>query len=238
MKIYLADETVHPDVKNALAKAVVGEVRRASFETERDGAKTQHNISCTIAAVEKVSFPSLDDEFARKLTKGKIQTIADFRTHIREDIQHYWNDVSDRAVMDALIGEIVRRHDFTAPESLVKAITDASIDDVKNQYPGKKLPTDFDEKKFREDFRASAIFQAKWYLIRERIIEIEKVQVEDADLERKAERDAATTAIAKERLISFYKNSKPVLDRILSDKLAAVLKSGATITEKAAEIPK
>ena len=232
LRIYLADETVHPEVQKALRGVSVGELRRASFETERDGNRNQHHIECTVTKVEKVSFPDLDDQFAGKVTKDKVQTLADFRQQIRTELAAYWQEMSERSMMDAIVGEIVRRHDFVVPESLTKAITDGSIEELRNQYPNKKLPKDFDEQKFREEYRASSVFQAKWYLIRERIVETENIKVEDSDLQHRAELDAPSMGIEKERLAAFYKNSQTVVDKIASQKLMAFLKAHATVTEK------
>lgn len=232
MRIYLADESVHPDVKKALQGASVGDIRRASFETERDGQKTQHHIECTVKKVEKVSFPDLNDDFVKKVTKDKVANLAEFQRQIRNDLETYWQEMAERNVTDVLIGEIVRQHDFLVPESLTKAVTDGYLEELKGQNAKKQLPKDFDETKFREEYRPSAIFQAKWYLIRERIIEAEQIKVEDADVQRRAELDAPTMGIEKERLTAFYKNSQTVLDRILSEKMMAFLKAQSAISEK------
>ncbi len=232
MRIYLADESVHPDVKKALQGASAGDIRRASFETERDGKKTQHHIECTVKKVEKVSFPEINDDFVKKVTKDKVAHLDEFRRQIRNDLESYWKETAERNMTDALIGEIVRQHDFHVPESLTKAVTDGYLEELKGQNPKKQLPKDFDETKFREEYRPSAIFQAKWYLIRERIIETEQVKIEDVDVQHRAELDAPTMGIEKERLTAFYKNSQTVLDRILSEKMMAFLKAQSVISEK------
>ncbi len=137
--------------------------------------------------------------------------------------------------MDSIIRDVVNRHAVTVPESLVKGVLDSVVEDVKNRYPNKKLPVDFDEGKFREQNRGYATFQAKWYLVRERIIEAEGLKVEDADIELLAEKDATRIGIEKERLLEFYRKSDAPKDRIMSDKLLSFLQKSAHITEKVTE---
>jgi trigger factor len=231
-RLHLADESIYADIKAALRNAATGSTHRVTLAVEKEGKKEPTHLELNVKKIEKMNLPELDAEFAKKLTKGKIETPEEFRKHLREDLERYWADRSERVVDDALIGEIARRHDFTVPDTLVKGILDSLLEEFKNRHPGKKLPADFDEKDFREKNRPYAIFQAKWFLIRERIIEAEKLQAEDADLERLADQEAGKLGIEKERLVTFYKSSDTVKNRIVSDKLLAFLKEHAHITEK------
>lgn len=121
------------------------------------------------------------------------------------------------------------------PESLVKSILDSFIDDLKNRYPEKKLPPEFKEEEYREKNKSYAIFQARWFLIREKIIKAENISVEEKDLATLAETESPRYNIEKERLIEFYKSSKSVQERILSDKLMSFLRENSKITEKSSE---
>jgi FKBP-type peptidyl-prolyl cis-trans isomerase (trigger factor) len=109
------------------------------------------------------------------------------------------------------------------------------IEDMKNRYPNNQLPPDFNESTFRESNRAYAYAQAKWYLIREQIIEAEGLAVEDAELDEIAEREAPKIGIEKDRLLSFYKSSDSVKEKMLTDKLLKFLREHASVTERIAE---
>jgi trigger factor len=231
-RVHLADDSIYADIKSALRHAATGSTHRVTVTAEKEGKKEPAHLEISVKKVEKMNLPELDAEFAKKLTKGKIQNPVEFRKHLREDLERYWEDRSERVVADSLIGEVARRHEFTIPETLVKGILDSLQEEFKNRHPGKKLPGDFDEKDFREKNRAYAVFQAKWFLIRERIIEAEKIGVDEADLEQLAGQEASKLGIEKERLVKFYQSSDAVKNRIISDKLLAFLKTNAHITEK------
>lgn len=234
-RFYLGDETLHQQIKDTLRGASSGESKRLTIETKHEDHSHTNHLEITVKKVEKVVLPDFNDELVKKTTKDKVTSTDQFRTELKADLENYWKERSDRKVIDAIITEVVKRHDVNVPESLVKGVQDSLLEDVKNRYPNKKLPKEFNEKTFREQNHAYASFQAKWFLIRERIIEAEKLTVEEADLEKQAEADAPKMGIEKEKLISFYKSSDAVKERILSEKLITFLKEKSNITEKITE---
>ncbi len=235
--LYLADETLLPDLRDALRGTRKEAVKRVTVTREREGNSSTDHLEITVRKVEKVVLPAFDDEFVKKITKGKTTTTADFRKQLREDLERYWRDRSDRRLENAIIGEVVRRHDLPVPESLVKGVLDSLTDELKNRSPGRKLPADFNEESFREQNRAYAVFQAKWYLIRERIIEQEHLSVADAEIEQLAETEASKVGIEKERLLKYYQTSSSARDRLLSDKLMSFLKANQKITDRITDQP-
>ena len=74
-------------------------------------------------------------------------------------------------------------------------------------------------------------------LIREQIVEKENIKAEDADFEKLAEEGAARFNMEKERLLDYYKKAESSSERIISDKLAALLKQHAVVKEMAADDP-
>ncbi len=237
VRVYLADETVYPEIRAALRGATPTSAPRVMVEREKEGTRESTNLQLSVKKIERVELPALNDDLVKKVTKGKITSVDAFMTDLRKDIEHFWEDKSRRRLSDALISEVVRRHDFPVPDSMVKGILDAQLEDVKLRYPGKKLPAGFDEQQFREQNKAYAAFQARWFLIRERIIEKEGMTASDAELEQQAERDAPSMGIDSKRLLDFYKSSDSVRDRIVSEKLLRLLEERAVITERTTEDP-
>ncbi len=237
VRLYLADETLAPELREGLRNAGPGAVRRVVVMHDHDGSQHKEPLELAVTKVEKLSLPPLDDAFVRKITKNKVQTVDEFRTSLRTDLEAYWRERTERKLADAIIGEIVRRHDVTVPESLVNGVLDNLIEELKSRTQNKKLPPDFDEGEFRKANRGYAVFQAKWYLIRERIIEAEKIEVGEDDLRMLAEREAAKLGIEKDRLLQYYHSSSTVRDRIVSDKLMAFLAASQKIKETVTEGP-
>jgi trigger factor len=230
-RFYLADPQLEDPFKDALKSAETGGEYRVNFEHQHNDHKHKVNARLKVKKIERVVLPELNDEFAAKVTKEKIPTMDEFQKSIRDDLIHYWGERSRRQVVNAIAGEIIRRHDFVVPESLVRGVLNGLVEEIKNQYSNKRLPDDFDHEKFFQENRAYAIYQAKWALLREEIIRAENLTVDDKELAKLAEQESSKIGIDKERLLDYYKNSDQVKDRLIGDKLISFLMSHATIKE-------
>lgn len=231
-RFFLWDQTLAQPIRDALRGATVGGTYRATFETGEGDQKESTHVAITVTKIEKVNVPPFDETLVKKITGDKVSSPDEFRTNLRKDLERYWQGQAEGKVGDALADEVVRLHEFPVPDSLVEGFLDAFVDDVRSRSKDKKLPPQFDEKKFREENRTFAVWQAKWMLLKERIAEAEKLTVSEEEIERLAESESARTGIEKGRLEQYYKSSKSATDRLLSDKIVSFLKEHAKITDK------
>jgi trigger factor len=231
LRFYLADPQLEQPFKEALKNAETGGEYRVQFEHDHGDHKHSVNAVLKVSSIEKVVLPEMDDAFAMSVSNGKIGTLAELRESIRKDLMEYWNQRSQRQVLNAIAAEIIRRHEFEVPESLIRSVLEGLLEEIKNQNPGKRLPDDFDVEKFYQENRAYAIYQSKWALLREEIIRAENIGVEEDELLKLAEEESAKIGIDKERLLSYYRNSEQVKDRLAGDKLIAFLINHAKIRE-------
>ena len=230
-KFYLADPQLEQPFKDALQATQKGNEHEIKFEHTHDDHTHKVNMKAKVTKVEKVVLPELNDELVKKVTKEKVETLEDFRKGIREDLENYWKEKNRRNKINALVSEIIRVHEFEVPESLIRSVLENLLEEIKGQYPNKQLPADFEVEKFFQENRAYAIFQARWALLREEIVAAEHLTVDDAALVALAELEAPKIGIDKERLITYYKSSDQIKDRLVGDKLIDMLISSNTITE-------
>jgi trigger factor len=230
-RFYLADPQLEQPFKDALQATQKGNEHEIRFEHKHDDHAHKVNMKAKVTKVEKVVLPELSDEFVKKVTKDKITTLDEFRKGIREDLESYWKEKNRRSLVNSIVSEIIRLHEFQVPESLIRSVLENLLEEIKGQHPKKQLPADFDVEKFFQENRPYAIFQAKWALLREEIVKAENLSVDEAALVTLAEREAAKIGIDKERLITYYKSSDQVKDRLVGDKLIDLLISSTTVKE-------
>lgn len=230
-RLYLADPQLFPQMKDALKQAKVGDERQVRLDSSHGEHTHRSFVSLKVKKVEKVDLPEFNDEFVKKITKGKVDTVQQFQNSLREDLENFWAEKSERQLSDAIAAEIIKQHDIPVPESMVRAILESLLDEIRSQQPNKKLPKDLDEEKFRAENRPYAIWQAKWYLIRDRILEAEKIGVDNADIELLANEESERVGIERDRLVQYYKSSRVAHDKILSDKLMRFLKKNVQVRE-------
>lgn len=230
-RFYLADEQLEAPIKEALKNAERGGEYRVHFSHQHGDHTHDVNLKINVTKVERVVLPPIDDAFVAKVTKDKVKTVEEFRAGLRQDLIDYWNEKSHRALINNIVAELLRRHEFEVPESLTRNVLNALIEQIKNEYPNRQLPADFDVDEFVQQNRAYAIYQAKWALLREEIIKAENITVEESDVAAIAEREASKLGIDKERLINYYKSSDQVKDRIIGEKLIKFLIDHVKIKE-------
>ncbi|MBX2990974.1 MAG: trigger factor [Bacteroidetes bacterium] len=231
----LSDETLVKEIKEVLAKAEVGGEYRVRFEQQHGDHAHSHFIAISVKKIEKVELPDFDDAFVQKVTQENIATKEEFLANVRTDIQSYWAEQSERRVADTIIDEIVKAHEVVVPGSLIELYLDSFIEDMKGRSRDSKLPAGFDEAKFRNENRQYATYQAKWGLLREAIIEQEKIAATDDEIEQYAADEAVRLGIKKEQVVNYFKSSNVGAERVIGQKLMKLLRDNAKITEQVIE---
>jgi trigger factor len=230
-RFYLADENLEQPIKDALRSAEPGSEHRVTFEHQHgDHVHTVH-LKISATGVDRVTLPEVDDAFVAKITNDKVTSVEDFRKSLREDLEAYWKEKSRRQLINNIVGEILRRHEFEVPPSLTRSVLKGLLEEIRNQYPNRQLPDDFDVERFAQGNLAYAVYQARWALLREEIVKAEGLTVEAADLTAIAEQEAPKLGIDKERLINYYQQSEQIKDRVLNDKLMQSLIARVKVKE-------
>jgi len=237
VRFYLADHSLAPEIKGSLRNTKAGDEVKARYTTRHDDHEHTVHLAITAKKIEKVELPPYDEALVKKVTRDKVSSPEEFRTSIRTDLERYYAERSDAKLADDIAAEIVRQHEFNVPASLVEGILDSYVAELKNRSRDRQLPFGFDEKKFREERRVYAVWQAKWMLLKDRIAEVEKIEVTEADLEKVAEEEAARSGLAKEKLLPHVKGSEAIHDRLMTNKISAFLRENALITEKIETLP-
>ena len=229
LRIYLGNEQMFPEFKAGFKGIKEGEVRVIDSKNSEGGPK-KVQITCT--KVEKLVFPEMNEDFFKKVTSREgIKTEEDFRAEIKNEIQKIYDGISDRKIDNDAISEMIKSNDIPAPERYIEVILNGMIDEYKQQFPKKQLPKDFNTEEFKKEKRVDAILQAKWYLIREKMIEDNKIEALEEDYKKLAEDNASRYNIPADKLIEAYRENEDIKMKILNDKVLDLIISSAKITE-------
>jgi len=230
LKIYLGNEEIYPEFKKAFKGIKEGEVKVID-STNAEGNAKKVQITCN--KVEKIIYPELDEKFFLKITgKDTIKTEDEFREEIRDALSKIYNSISERKLRDDVISELVKLNDVEIPGSYIENILNTITDNYLEQNKSKKLPANFSESEFKKEKRADAIFSGKWHLIREKLIKMENITIEEEDYKKIADENASQYNIPAEKLLEVYKENEDVKAKILNDKLIDRIISYAEIEVK------
>jgi trigger factor len=184
----------------------------------------------TVRKVERAVLPEVDDEFARKITGDEDSTPQDVIDVVKQAIESEFERRYQQSFRDELIGNLVQAHPFEVPEFFIQQAFESFEEDMKRGAK-KELPPGFDRVKFQEEMRPVAERTVRWALLRDRIVEKEELQADDADFEGLAQIEAQRTGLDIDTLLKYFKRTPSTTDRILAEKAIQLLEDYAIINE-------
>jgi trigger factor len=230
LRVYLNDPQVNKEFKEQLEGIAKGEERILILPAQEEGKTEKYKV--ITGKVDKVIFPELNEEFFKKVYRDSdIKTIDEFKDKVKSDLEAVYKNISEQEVKNNIVSELIKLNDVPVPDTLVENILDSYIEELKQQNPKRQLAKDFDEEEYRRTRRADAILQVKWYLIRDKIIELEKIEVSDKDIEPVIQADAKRYNLPADKLKAIYEKNPDVRHRILDDKLMDFLIKNSKIKD-------
>jgi trigger factor len=230
VKIYLNDKHLNKELKEQLEQIAKGEERVVMLPGEKENTTEKFKIKAL--KVEKIIFPELNEDFFKHIYHSDdIKSEEEFRNKVKTELEGIYKNVSDQEVRNNIVSEMIKLNDIPVPDVLVENVLNSFIEDIKTQNPKRELPKDFDEEEYRKTKRVDAILQVKWYLIRDKIIEMEKMEISDSDLQPLIESDAARYNLPVDKIKSIYEKNTDIKYRVLDDKLMKFLIENAKIKE-------
>jgi len=132
----------------------------------------------TAKSLKSKDLPELTDDFAKSIDNN-VSNVEGLKNNIRQ----YWEGRTTKEATDRfynrLADSVIKAHTFNLPKSMIDDYLDRMVESAKKRATGKK----FDENEFRQQYRANAIWNLKWMLIRQRIAEQEGLRATDQDVE-------------------------------------------------------
>lgn len=200
---------------------------------ELAGQRVTFRVVVTALALREI--PELDDAFAARV--ADVQTVADLRQRVHEQLVAAAQRDADSSVRGALIARLVTSHDFDVPQAMVERRADALVEEVLDGL-GPRRPPASREDEMRAQLRAElgerAREQVKAGLVLEAIAAQEALEVGDEELDARIDRLAESSGKARERVRALYQDSnarQSLRSRLLQERAIELVVSRAAITD-------
>jgi len=193
---------------------------------------------CKIHQIREKTEYALDDVFAMEI--GGCQTFEEMYKSYWEAVQQYADNQSEMELQDTLLREAAKTLDFTPSEAQIEQEVDEQMENLKAQLAQKGLNMEMycqfmktTEEKIRVDVRENAILSVKLQATIETIVELEKLEVTEEEME------AAYEVICRQNNMS-AEELKPHIDAeftaavvrsVLMGKVMRLIRDEADITE-------
>jgi trigger factor len=187
-----AEETMQPFNENLLG-ANVGDHKTFDVDYPADypdaklaGKKFHYDADVTGIKIKKL--PELNDDFAKDVSDAT--TLDDLKKKIRESLEHEREHRRKDLQREKIIFELVKRHDFPVPESLVEHQKDVRLERVvrslaQQGVDPRAVNLDWVSLRQRQEDRAKDDVKAE--LIIDRIASAENIDVTEEDVQHELE---------------------------------------------------
>ena len=191
-----AEETMEPFNTN-LKGANVGDHKSFDVEYPADYpdpklAGKKFHYAVEVLGVKTKKLPDLNDDFAKDVSDAK--TLEELRTKVREGLEHQRDHKRKELLHERVLAELVKKHDFPVPESLVEHQMDVRLERVVRSLAAqgvdpRAVNVDWVTLRRRQEDRGRDDVKAE--LIIDRIATAENIDVTEDDLTRELEHAAS-----------------------------------------------
>jgi trigger factor len=192
----------------------------------KDKQSQRSSLEIQVKKIEEKDFPELNDDFVKNLNDESLETLPQLRTRIQENLQLDFQYRSENNLQNRLIDELLKENPFEVPPNMVENYLNQMIKNIRNQSKDKEI----NEESIRQEYRASAIHNLRWYFLKKKLIEIENISISDVEL-----RQLIDQSNLEEREKKRIRNDQHYLDHLREDLLEKrvidVLKQHAEVTE-------
>lgn len=176
--------------------------------------------------------PEITDQFIKN-EMGKDKTVEGLKEEIRQHQEKREKLMADEILRAEVLKKLIGLNTFEIPQVLVENQIDFMVEDIKQRMRLKGIKED-NAKIEREKFREDAIRIMKGELIQQKISEMEKIELDETEIEEELEKFAAERKTNKEKLkISMQKDNSynSFLDNLLRKKTMDTILSKLKIKE-------
>ncbi len=194
------------------------------------------DVHLKVKEVKEKILPRLDDEFAKDV--GNFNTLADLKGRLRQTLEEEKQAMASQAAKGKLLSMLVEKHPFQIPKSMVEHQVETLIarTELRLARQGMKLEeASLDRQKLHDSFMPTAEKEVRGSLILEKIAEIEKLSISEAEVEASLEKTAAQLNQRVDAVKNYYKKQGLLEDlriQILEEKTLDFLLSKAKIIER------
>jgi trigger factor len=158
--------------------------------------------------IRKEVLPEIDDELAKQL--GPFSTLDEVKDKIRENLTQGYDKRTEQELNEQIFSQILDRTEFEVPDVMVQYELDGIIADAERSfsYHNKTFEeAGISRESLSEKYRETAVKQVQRQLLLGKVIQQEKMELADEDLEKGFEEMAATYNQPVDVIKGIYQNS-------------------------------
>lgn len=224
-------------------KTIVGLKKGDKTEREIDFPE---NFPNPVLAGKKVNFeielkdlkervlPEVDDEFAKD-AGDEYKSLADLKTAIRTRISKEKEDAEAGPMADKIMMQLLELHDIEIPDRLAAYEINAMIKEMEDNLTNQNMTMEsagLNRDELIGQFKETAVKRVKGDFILKKIAEVEKIKINDEDIEKGFMRIGERYNMPLDEVKKYFSNRDdllPFMNELLSEKILLFLKDNAKL---------
>jgi trigger factor len=164
-------------------------------------------FSVTVREIKKKVLPPLDDEFAKD--RGDCSTLEELKQKIRTQLEAELREFQTGELKEQLMDQLVEAHAFDVPPSMVDRQVRYLLErhQSRQRSQGVSAGENPTTEELRKELQSHATRQVMATLILEKIAELEKVEVSDAELLKRVEEAARLAGDRAASMRNYYERA-------------------------------
>ena len=194
----------------------------------------EYHYKIKVDTVQEKILPELNDTFAKNV--GDVSTLKELEENIFERLKNQREQEAERLLEHRIADDIVKRNDFEVPPSMIENILKSSWEDYQ-----KNPDRNIDEEEFRRENQPFVVWNVKWHLIQQKIIEMENLTVTEQEVDEEIDKLARGTPKDEKKIRAGLKDVKRrqrLKDHLLERKLMTFLKENVKIKDVVLKKPR
>ncbi|MDC7125952.1 MAG: trigger factor [Spirochaetales bacterium] len=182
-------------------------------DTDTSLAGQKKKIKVKLNSIKVKELPALDDELAQDVN-DEFKTLKDLKSSIKKDLTERANSILEQKKKQAVIDKILETTEITVPESMIQA----EIDQSWNQFIGQsRMPEEQvtmileaqgkTKKDMTDEWRPSAEKNVKTYLLTDKLVEMEKIEVSDEEVDEELKKQAEASGMEFEDAKNYFEQN-------------------------------
>lgn len=171
----------------------------ADFESD-ELAGREVEFTVYVNEVKSVIRPAFEDFAAVIATNGEVETLAEMRTKLQEELFRYKLKEHEEGYFEQIITQLHASATLTYPSIMVEEMIDDMVEDIKNSFKQRAADFDLDTflkatsqttEQFRDSIRANATQRLQRMLIMTEVTRQEGIHIHEEDIDEEIEKRIA-----------------------------------------------
>ncbi|MEA3474908.1 MAG: trigger factor [Candidatus Cloacimonadota bacterium] len=180
---------------------------------------TEIKVSLKINSIKKIELPALDDEFAKDV--GDYKSLKDLKAEIKKGFDEQVKIRNENKKSSLILQRIIEVNPFELPESIVNDYVSKMVNQSENRnHP--QAGGQENIKKMEKVYRKYAENEFRVYYVLEKLRELEKVEVNDDEIENEIKKAANSMNMDIEQYKKLYKkqiNKDAIKMNLINEKI-------------------